>query len=126
MGTPAAIRDVLNAVSAVGVPVSALAIHCHDTYGMAVANVTQALAQGVRVVDASVAGLGGCPYAKGASGNVATEDVVYLLHGLGFQSGVRLPELVAVGNWISGELGRRNASRVAQAITARGPVVGGG
>jgi hydroxymethylglutaryl-CoA lyase len=119
VGTPAVIADMLRAVCVV-LPASALAIHCHDTYGMAVANVREALHHGVRVVDASIAGLGGCPYAPGATGNVATEDVAYLLRGLGvLEPGVDLEALVAVGNWVSGELGRPNASRAARALTAR-------
>ncbi|KAJ3021026.1 3-hydroxymethyl-3-methylglutaryl-CoA lyase [Thoreauomyces humboldtii] len=99
------------------VPVEQLAVHCHDTYGQAVANILMAIQQGVRVVDSSVAGLGGCPYAKGASGNVATEDVLYLLQGLGMETHVRLPEVIAVGNWISEQLNRPNGSKVAAALT---------
>ena len=87
------------------VPVAALAIHAHDTYGQALANVLTALELGVRVVDSSVAGLGGCPYAKGASGNVATEDVVYMLDGMGVRTGVDLDGVIAAGRRICGVLG---------------------
>ena len=92
-----------------------LAVHCHDTYGQALANILVALQHGIATVDASVAGLGGCPYAKGASGNVATEDVVYMLHGLGIETGLDLEQLVAAGRRISDALGRPTASRVARA-----------
>ena len=95
---------------------AALAVHFHDTRGQALANLYACLEAGVRVVDASVAGLGGCPYARGATGNVATEDVVYLLHGLGFATGVDLDALVETGRWISGRLGRENGSRVGKAL----------
>ncbi|KAI9216885.1 hypothetical protein BC828DRAFT_282214 [Blastocladiella britannica] len=106
------------------VPASMLAVHCHDTYGQALANIVVALDKGIRTVDASVAGLGGCPYAKGASGNVASEDVVYMLHGMGYQTGIDLPSLVRIGNWISGELGRENGSKVGKAIGGASPTAG--
>jgi hydroxymethylglutaryl-CoA lyase len=93
-----------------------LAVHCHDTYGQALANILVALQHGIATVDASVAGLGGCPYAQGASGNVATEDVVYMLHGLGIDTGLALDQLVAAGRRISVALGRPSASRVARAL----------
>ena len=95
-----------------------LAVHCHDTYGQALANILVALQQGIATVDASVAGLGGCPYAKGASGNVATEDVVYMLHGLGIQTGLDLDALIKAGNRISDALGRANGSRTARALAS--------
>jgi hydroxymethylglutaryl-CoA lyase len=95
-----------------------LAVHCHDTYGQALANILVALQHGITTVDASVAGLGGCPYARGASGNVASEDVVYMLHGLGIETGIDLEKLVAAGNRISASLGRASNSRVARAISA--------
>ena len=98
-----------------------LAGHYHDTYGMAVANVEASLRFGLRCFDASVAGLGGCPYAKGATGNVATEDVVYLLHGLGADTGIDLEKLVDAGAWISAQLGRQTTSRVARALLAKRP-----
>src|SRR5689334_23863053 len=92
-------------------PIGKLAGHYHDTYGQALANIYASLEVGVRTFDASVAGLGGCPYAKGATGNVATEDVVYMLHGLGMQTGIDLNALVATGEWISKVLGREYGSR---------------
>ena len=95
-----------------------LAVHCHDTYGQALANILVALQYGIATVDASVAGLGGCPYAKGASGNVATEDVVYMLDGMGVETGLDLQALVAAGNRISATLGRPNGSRTAKALAA--------
>lgn len=95
-----------------------LAVHCHDTYGQALANILAAVDRGIRRIDASVAGLGGCPYAPGASGNVATEDVVYLLEGLGLDTGVDLDRLIAAGNRISGFLGRPSGSKVARARSA--------
>ncbi|KAI8822546.1 uncharacterized protein EV422DRAFT_403200 [Fimicolochytrium jonesii] len=116
VGTPGKFSTMLKHVKQV-VPVESLAVHCHDTYGQALANILVSLQHGVRVVDSSVAGLGGCPYAHGATGNVATEDVLYMLHGLGYTTGVDLPAVVSVGNWISEQLGRKNASRVAAAMT---------
>jgi isopropylmalate/homocitrate/citramalate synthase len=101
------------------VPVERLAVHCHDTYGQALANIYAALDKGVAVVDSSVAGLGGCPYAKGATGNVASEDVLYLLNGLGVRTGVDLAKLAAAGRYISGVLGRAPASKAAQALAAK-------
>ncbi|MEE6484415.1 hypothetical protein FKM82_013862 [Ascaphus truei] len=114
VGTPGSMRDMLVAVMDV-VPVQALAVHCHDTYGQALANILVALQMGVQVVDSSVAGLGGCPYAHGASGNVATEDVVYMLHGLGIHTGVDLKKLTEAGAFICKVLGRTSGSKVAQA-----------
>ncbi|KAJ2463592.1 hypothetical protein GGI02_005205 [Coemansia sp. RSA 2322] len=119
VGRPREIRSMIDAVARV-VPVEQLAIHCHDTYGQALANIYASLEAGIRVVDSSVAGLGGCPYAKGATGNVATEDVVYMLEGNGFRTGVDLDKLARVGEWISGELGRPTGSRVARALLAKG------
>ncbi|KON80179.1 hydroxymethylglutaryl-CoA lyase [Azoarcus sp. PA01] len=116
-GTPLKAQRMIDAVAR-RVPVARLAGHYHDTYGMAIANIYASLELGVAVFDASVAGLGGCPYAKGASGNVATEDVVWLLNGLGIESGVNLDRLVAAGAWISGVLGREPASRVSRALLA--------
>ena len=115
IGTAGKARAMLLAV-AESVPMAALAVHFHDTRGQALANLYACLEAGVRVADASVAGLGGCPYARGATGNVATEDVVYLLHGLGFATGVDLDALVETGRWISGQLGRENGSRVGKAL----------
>ncbi|XP_051501970.1 hydroxymethylglutaryl-CoA lyase, mitochondrial [Myxocyprinus asiaticus] len=114
VGTPGGMTELLNAVKK-EVPVEALAVHCHDTYGQALANILVALQNGISVVDSSVAGLGGCPYAQGASGNVATEDVVYMLHGLGIHTGVELPKLLDAGSYICHSLNRRTNSKVAQA-----------
>ncbi|WP_339804820.1 hydroxymethylglutaryl-CoA lyase [uncultured Marinobacter sp.] len=95
-----------------------LALHCHDTYGQAIANITAGLERGIRIFDSAVAGLGGCPYAKGATGNVATEDVLYLLQGQGFETGVDLNRVAALGAEICRVLGRENPSRVGKALTA--------
>ncbi|AOY88339.1 hydroxymethylglutaryl-CoA lyase [Marinobacter salinus] len=115
VGTPLKAKRMLEAVAA-HVPMDKLAAHFHDTYGQALANLYAVLEEGVSVIDASVAGLGGCPYAKGASGNVATEDVLYLLNGLGIETGVDLDKLVATGEWITHELNRHNGSKVGQAL----------
>ncbi|GHE38451.1 hydroxymethylglutaryl-CoA lyase [Vulcaniibacterium thermophilum] len=117
VGTPAKARAMLKAV-AQAVPMRALAVHFHDTYGQALANILACLEEGVRVVDASVSGAGGCPYARGASGNVATEDVVYMLHGLGLETGVDLPALAETGRWLAGILGRETGSKVGRALAA--------
>lgn len=114
VGTPKQISDMLREVSHT-VPMNQLAIHCHDTYGQALANIYASLECGVTTIDSSVAGLGGCPYAAGASGNVASEDVVYLLQGLGIDCGVNLEKLIDAGDFISDRLGRKNQSKVAQA-----------
>ncbi len=118
VGTPAATQRMLAAV-AQRVAIEQLAGHYHDTYGMAIANIYASLTMGVACFDSSVAGLGGCPYAAGASGNVATEDLVYLLQGLGIANGVDLAALVATGAWICAELGRAPASKTARALAAR-------
>ena len=117
-GTPARILAMIEAAKA-KVPVERLAIHCHDTYGQAIANILVALEAGIATVDSSVAGLGGCPYAPGAAGNVASEDVVYLLDGLGIESGINLGRLAAAGRAISGALGREPASKCAKALAAK-------
>jgi hydroxymethylglutaryl-CoA lyase len=96
-----------------------LAAHFHDTYGQALANLYAVLEEGIAVVDSSVAGLGGCPYAKGASGNVASEDVVYLLNGLGIETGIDLEALSATGTWITQAIGRPNRSKVGVALATR-------
>jgi hydroxymethylglutaryl-CoA lyase len=114
VGTPRKARAMLEAVAG-EVPMAALAVHFHDTYGQAVANVAACLEAGVRVVDAAVSGTGGCPYARGASGNVATEDIVYLLDGMGFSHGVDLDALAATGRWLSSLLGRDSMSKVNRA-----------
>ena len=118
VGTPRRVQAVFEAASRV-VALDRLAAHFHDTYGMAVANTYAALEVGVSTFHASVAGMGGCPYAKGATGNVATEDLVYLLHGLGIETGVDLDALVDVGQWISRILGRPSSSRVGNALAAK-------
>lgn len=117
-GTPASVKRMLEACAAL-VPIDRLAGHYHDTYGMAIANIYASLEMGMAVFDSSIAGLGGCPYAAGASGNVATEDVVYLLDGLGISNGVELAGLLAASRFITGHLGRRPASKVARALLAR-------
>lgn len=114
-GTPIKAQDMIAAVSD-RVPVDRLAAHFHDTYGQALANLLAVLEMGVSVIDSSVGGLGGCPYAKGAKGNVATEDVLYMLHGMGIETGVDLDAVVDTAWWIFGTLGRRPNSRVAQAL----------
>jgi hydroxymethylglutaryl-CoA lyase len=116
--TPSRVRTMLAAVME-AVPREKLAVHLHDTYGQALANLMAALELGIAVADSSVAGLGGCPYAKGASGNVASEDMLYLLNGLGIRTGVELEKLAAVGRFISAELGREPASKVARALAAK-------
>ena len=117
VGTPGKTRQLLEVVAR-DIPRERLAGHFHDTYGQALANIYASLLEGVAVFDSSVAGLGGCPYARGASGNVASEDVVYLLQGLGIDTGVDLQRLIAAGERICALLGRQNGSRVAQALAA--------
>ena len=117
VGTPGKARAMLHAV-ADAVPMTALAVHFHDTYGQALANILACLEEGVRVVDSAVSGTGGCPYAKGATGNVASEDVVYMLHGMGMETGVDLDLLIATGAWLSAQLHKDTASRVTRARTA--------
>lgn len=117
-GTPATMQRMLNEVVK-DTKVELLAAHNHDTFGMGIANVMTAIEAGVRTVDSSVAGLGGCPYSPGATGNVATEDIVHALHGCGYQTGIDLHELVRVGAWISKELKRENSSRAGRAYLAR-------
>ena len=115
VGTPHQARAMLKAVAS-EVPMSALAIHFHDTYGQALSNILACLEEGVAVVDAAVSGAGGCPYAKGASGNVASEDVVYMLHGLGIHTGIDLPALAETGRWLAALLGRETGSKVGKAL----------
>jgi hydroxymethylglutaryl-CoA lyase len=114
IGTPRKASQMLRSVSG-EVPMSALAVHFHDTYGQALANILACLDEGVRVVDSAVSGTGGCPYAHGASGNVATEDVVYMLEGLGLSTGVDLGRLVETGRWLAALLGRSTGSKVTAA-----------
>ena len=117
VGTPGKARAMIEACAR-RVPLERLAGHYHDTYGQALANIYASLEAGVTTFDASVAGLGGCPYAAGASGNVATEDVVYMLHGLDLETGVDLKRLVGIGRWICAVLGREPASKVNKAFKA--------
>lgn len=117
-GTPVRVRNMLEAVMA-RTPRDRLAVHFHDTYGQALANVLMALETGIAVVDSSVAGLGGCPYAPGASGNLATEDLVYMLNGMHIRTGVDLDALIAAGRFISAELHREPVSKVNAALTRR-------
>ncbi|KAF1719145.1 hydroxymethylglutaryl-CoA lyase [Pseudoxanthomonas wuyuanensis] len=117
VGTPHQARAMLQAVAG-EVPLPALAVHFHDTYGQALANILACLESGVRVVDSAVSGTGGCPYAKGASGNVASEDVVYLLHGLGMATGIDLPLLSQTGQWLAQLLGRETGSKVGKAMAS--------
>ena len=114
VGTPAKAQAMIDAVSQ-DVPVEKLAAHFHDTYGQALANILSVMEKGVAIIDSSVAGLGGCPYAKGAAGNVASEDVLYMLEGLDIESGVDLSKLVTAGDFICAELGRQSQSKVALA-----------
>ncbi|KYO47140.1 3-hydroxymethyl-3-methylglutaryl-CoA lyase, cytoplasmic isoform X1 [Alligator mississippiensis] len=114
VGTPGSMKRMLEAVMK-EIPLTALAVHCHDTYGQALANILTAMQMGVSVVDSAVAGLGGCPYAKGATGNVATEDVIYMLNGLGINTGVNLYKVIEAGNFICTALSRKTNSKVAQA-----------
>jgi len=118
VGTPGRIRAMIEAF-AKRVPIGSLAGHYHDTYGQALANIYASLEAGVRTFDSSVAGLGGCPYAKGASGNVATEDVVYMLDGLEIETGVDLMKILRAGQFICRELGREPGSKVARAMAAK-------
>lgn len=116
VGTPGSITRLIEAV-ADSVSIHRLAVHLHDTYGQALANIYASLQMGIDVVDSSVAGLGGCPYAKGASGNVATEDLVYMLNGLGIEHGVDLEGLIEAGRYITEKLGRETGSKVSRALT---------
>jgi hydroxymethylglutaryl-CoA lyase len=117
-GTPASIARLLDTCLAT-IEADKLAVHLHDTYGQALANILVALQKGIAVIDSSVAGLGGCPYAKGASGNVATEDVIYMLNGLGIEHGIDLDALILAGQGICDQLQRDNGSKVARAVLAK-------
>ena len=116
VGTAGQIKKLISTV-AHQIPIEKIAVHMHDTYGQALTNIYAALEMGVNVVDSSIAGLGGCPYAAGASGNVATEDLVYLLNGLSIQHGVNIEKLIQAGNFISHVLQKPNQSKAAQALT---------
>ena len=117
VGTPGHVRVLLDAFNDAGLPDGVLAVHFHDTYGQALANAHAALRHGITTLDASAGGLGGCPYAESATGNLATEDLVCMLHGLGIETGVDLGELVATSRWMASVLGRPSPSRVVQALT---------
>ena len=116
VGTAGHVRALLRALADAGVGPDLLAVHFHDTYGQALANTVVAMEEGVRVVDASTGGLGGCPYAESATGNLATEDLVWMLDGLGVATGVDLPALVDTSTWMAGHLGRPSPSRVVRAL----------
>jgi hydroxymethylglutaryl-CoA lyase len=118
VGTPVKARQLLRAVAG-DVPMANLAMHFHDTYGQALANLYAGMEEGCRVIDSAAGGLGGCPYAPGATGNVATEDVVYMLEGMGIATGVDMSKLVAATNVVSGLIGRPPVSRVAAALNAK-------
>lgn len=121
VGTPLKTKVMINAVRD-AIPIGKIAVHFHDTYGQALANILMALELGITTIDASVAGLGGCPYAKGASGNVATEDVVYMLQGMRIETGINLEKLVKAGNFIVNKLSKENSSKVAKAILAKNSI----
>ncbi len=118
VGNPDSIQRLIEACVR-HIPIGKLAGHYHDTYGMAIANIYASLEMGMATFDSSIAGLGGCPYAKGASGNVATEDVIYLLQGLGIETGIDLAKLAAIGDWISTALNRPNGAKAGRALCAR-------
>ena len=120
VGTPGHVVALLDALGTTGVRADQLAVHFHDTYGQALANTLAALRWGITVVDASAGGLGGCPYAESATGNLATEDLVWLLDGLGIQTGVDLGRLVDTSQWMAAQLGRPSPSRVVQALASGG------
>ncbi len=119
VATPGHVTELVEALASAGIPPSDVAVHFHDTYGQALANTLAALEAGVTTIDASAGGLGGCPYAESATGNLATEDLVWQLHGLGVQTGVDLEALVDTSAWMAGQLGRPSPSRVVQALTRR-------
>jgi hydroxymethylglutaryl-CoA lyase len=116
VATPGQVRALILGLTSRGAPVERLAVHFHDTYGQALANTLEALMSGVTTVDSSAGGLGGCPYAESATGNLATEDLVWMLHGLGIETGVDLAALVETSLWLAAQLGREPVSRVVQAL----------
>lgn len=118
-GTAPRTRELLRALETAGVASKDVALHFHDTYGQALVNSVVGLEHGIRTFDSSVGGLGGCPYSKGATGNVATEDLVYCLHSLGLRTGVDVEMMARIGAWISGQLGRKNDSRAGKALLAK-------
>ncbi|KAB8218268.1 hypothetical protein BDV33DRAFT_175934 [Aspergillus novoparasiticus] len=119
MGTAPRTMELLQALKAAGIANNDLALHFHDTYGQALVNTVVGLEHGIRIFDSSVGGLGGCPYSKGATGNISTEDLVHTLHSLGMHTGINLEEMAKIGGWISGELDRLNESRAGKATLAR-------
>lgn len=119
MGTAPRTQRLLKTLKEAGIQNEDIALHFHDTYGQALVNTVVGLEHGIRTFDSSVAGLGGCPFSKGATGNVSTEDLLHLLHSLGVQTGINLEKMAEVGAWISAELGRKNDSRAGKAILAR-------
>ncbi|MBX6766635.1 MAG: hydroxymethylglutaryl-CoA lyase [Actinomadura rubrobrunea] len=121
VGTPGQVTALIEALAAAGIGPDRIAVHFHDTYGQALANTLAALRAGVTTVDASAGGIGGCPYAESATGNLATEDLVWMLHGLGIDTGVDLEALVATSRWMAEHLGRPSPSRVVQALSPRAP-----
>ncbi|MFD5567256.1 hydroxymethylglutaryl-CoA lyase [Streptomyces cadmiisoli] len=121
VATPGHVQDLLSELNEEGVPTSAIGVHFHDTYGQALANTLAALQHGVTTVDASAGGLGGCPYAKSATGNLATEDLVWMLQGLGIDTGVDLGRLTATSVWMAGHLGRPSPSRTVRALSHQEP-----
>ncbi len=116
VATPGHVVALIDALVAAGIPVDRIAVHFHDTYGQALANTLTALRRGVTTVDAAAGGLGGCPYAKSATGNLATEDLLWQLHGMGVETGVDLDALVRTSRWLAGRLGRPSPSRVVRAL----------
>jgi hydroxymethylglutaryl-CoA lyase len=116
VATPGHVTELIEALASAGIAPSDVAVHFHDTYGQALANTLAALESGVTTIDASAGGLGGCPYAESATGNLATEDLVWQLHGLGIETGVDLAALVETSVWMAGQLGRPSPSRVVQAL----------
>jgi len=116
VGVPTQVPEIVERCVDAGVPLARLALHFHDTRGTALANVAEGLRQGVRIFDSSAGGLGGCPYAPGAAGNVATEDLVYLLHGMGYETGVDLSLVAAASRALSAAIARSPVSRVYQAL----------
>ena len=118
VGNPSSIQRLIEACAR-QIPIEKLAGHYHDTYGMAIANIYASLQMGMAIFDSSIAGLGGCPYAQGASGNVATEDVVYLMQGLGIETGIDLATLASIGDWISSALNRPNGAKAGRALCAK-------
>lgn len=125
VGTPGHVRALLTGLVEVGVDLSVVGVHFHDTYGQALANVLAALQMGVTIVDSAAGGLGGCPFAESATGNLATEDLVWQLQGLGIETGLDLDKLVETSTWMAAQLGRPSPSRTVQALTGRPPSTAG-